>query len=456
MSSTLTIPDSPEAMQEFLLDNNKRKQVFATDADPKVLTEFLNKYAKLTNKADPSISENVQEQIDRTFANFAREHLVDFRKADGRKATAADVRAQRQSATRHGKLTAGAKIDGKFDGLMDFLKVIDHKTDPRDPDTAEKRRLIEDAMSSTDPASGGFLVPEEYRSEIMVNALEAAVVRPRARVIPMQTSRIAFPMVDATTNSGSVYGGVIGYWTEEAAALVQSQPNFARIVLEAKKLTAYTEVPNELRRDSAPSVEVLINDIFPQAIAWFEDIAFLTGSGVGEPLGIFNAGNAATISVAKETSQTADTIVWENIIKMYSRMLPSSLATAVWVVSPDTFPQLMTTALDIGTGGAAVGLAANTNGRPVLSLLGAPVIVSEKVSKLGDAGDINFVDFGQYLIGDRMQMEAETSADYKFGNDMTAYRFIERVDGRPWVQSAITPKNGGATLSPFVSLAERA
>jgi hypothetical protein len=44
------------------------------------------------------------------------------------------------------------------------------------------------------------------------------------------------------------------------------------------------------------------------------------------------------------------------------------------------------------------------------------------------------------------------SEHYKFGNDKTAYRIIERVDGRPWIQSAITPANSGSTLSPFVQL----
>jgi HK97 family phage major capsid protein len=78
------------------------------------------------------------------------------------------------------------------------------------------------------------------------------------------------------------------------------------------------------------------------------------------------------------------------------------------------------------------------------------------VAALGDAGDVNFVDFSQYLIGDRMAMDAQVSTDYRFGNDMTAYRFIERVDGRPWMQSAVTPKNGGPTLSAYVSLAARA
>ena len=49
-----------------------------------------------------------------------------------------------------------------------------------------------------------------------------------------------------------------------------------------------------------------------------------------------------------------------------------------------------------------------------------------------------------------------TSPHYKFGNDVTSYRVIERLDGRPWLQSAITPKNNGSTLSPFVQLTTRA
>jgi HK97 family phage major capsid protein len=91
-----------------------------------------------------------------------------------------------------------------------------------------------------------------------------------------------------------------------------------------------------------------------------------------------------------------------------------------------------------------------------MTILGRPVIFSEKVPPLGDAGDINFVDLGFYLIGDRQVMSAMSSPHFKFQNDQTAYRIIERVDGRPWLQSAITPKNGGATLSPFVKIAARA
>jgi HK97 family phage major capsid protein len=140
---------------------------------------------------------------------------------------------------------------------------------------------------------------------------------------------------------------------------------------------------------------------------------------------------------------------------MYARMLPGSLGRAVWVAGINTFPQLATMALSVGTGGAAVWLNNGVEGPPV-TILGRPVIFTEKCPTVGDAGDINFVDFGYYLIGDRQTMTASSSGHYKFGNDMTAYKIIQRVDGRPWLQSAITPRNNGDTLSPFVKIAARA
>jgi HK97 family phage major capsid protein len=417
--------------------------------------EFLTNYTKAFNAKDPDVAKQVEEQTQQTLAAFLKEHYADLRRPDMRAAADA-VRNSRQTGAEYMPTAPGTPLNGKFATLTDFANAIDGKFDVRNPEGPQQREVLRNAMSSSDPGSGGFLVPEEFRSELLQVALETAIVRPRARVIPMNTLRAAIPMVDTTTNSGSIFGGVIAYWTEEGAALVQSQPRFARVVLEAKKLTAYTEVPNELRMDSSPSVEAILRSMFPEAIAWFEDIAFLTGTGVGEPLGIFNALNNAILAVTKEAGQLTGTIVWENIVNMYARMLPSSLGSAVWIVSPDTLPQLMTTALTVGTGGAPIGMA-NFNGQsgPTLSLLGRPVIVSEKVPSLTNQGDISFVDFRQYLIGDRMAMSAETSTEFKFGNDVTAYRFIERVDGRPWMQSAITPKNGGNTLSAYVQLGAR-
>ncbi|HEY1380914.1 MAG TPA: phage major capsid protein, partial [Gemmataceae bacterium] len=160
------------------------------------------------------------------------------------------------------------------------------------------------------------------------------------------------------------------------------------------------------------------------------------------------------IAVAAESGQPADTIVYENIVNMYARMLPSSLNKGVWIVSPDTIPELYTMALSVGTGGNSVFIV-NAAGPGPTTLFGRPIIVSEKANVLGDRGDIAFVDLSYYLIGDRQSMSASSSTDWKFGNDQTAFRIIQRVDGRPWIQSPITPRNGGNSLSPFVELAAR-
>lgn len=455
MATKLAIPDSPEAMQEFLTDKDKRNQIFRSDADPAELTAFMSSYAKLTNKADPGISEQIQESIDRQWATFVKENgIAQFRRGK-EKVTPKEAQAEKRSGSYWSKHAPGAALNGKFDSLLEFLEVAHPGADPREEKTATARKLIRNAMSSTDPGSGGFLIPEEFRQELLMVALESAIVRPRARVLPMQSLRTTIPSIDATTNNGSVYGGVIAYWTEEGSALVQSQPAFGRVSLEAKKLTAYTEVPNELRDDSAISVEALLSMLFPNAIRRFEDRAFLLGTGVGEPLGALNAGNGALVTQAIESGQGSATVLWENLIGMYSRMLPDSLNSAIWLVPPSAFPQLATMALSVGTGGSAVWLN-NGVGGPPATILGRPVIITEMAADLGTAGDIAFVDFNQYLLGDRMAMDAQVSTDYRFGNDMTAYRFIERVDGKPWMQSPITPQNGSAnTLSPYVRLAAR-
>ena len=53
---------------------------------------------------------------------------------------------------------------------------------------------LHNALSERIPAEGGFLVPEVLRCEILMVALETAIVRPRARVIPMDSLRVPLPV----------------------------------------------------------------------------------------------------------------------------------------------------------------------------------------------------------------------------------------------------------------------
>lgn len=446
----VVIPDDPRQLEEMLANQADVIKLFRNGQFP----DFIAKYAEKTMNKQREIGEQIREQVDATLVQWLKDNQPENVRRLNLDAAQPVAGLSKQRDRLYNPKALGATIDGEFTDAADYFRSIWHNTS-RDAQLHAKLSRVRNAFSSGVPSEGGFLIPETLRSEMLSVALETAIVRPRARVIPMESLRVPFPMIDATSTVSSVFGGIIAYWTEEAAALTASSATFARLVLEAKKLTAYTEIPNELIADSIGSFEAFIEDIFPQALAWYEDLAFLSGSGVGEPLGVLNSGNPATIEVAKEAGQAADTIVWENVIKMYARMLPASLNRAVWLVSPDTFPELATMALSVGTGGSAVWLNNGVSGPP-MTILGRPVIVTEKAEILGDKGDINFIDFGHYLIGDRQVMSASSSEHYKFGNDVTAYRIISRVDGRPWLQSAITPQNNGPTLSPFVQLAARA
>jgi HK97 family phage major capsid protein len=450
MSTKIAIPTTSAELAEILADDTKRAAVFA---DPESAQEFLAAYAKATDPKG-ALAKQMAEQTSATIIDWLKDHGVEGRPnqavLEAIKPTPGGAGAVRNAAyNSKAPGAAGDKIG--FDGLGDFAKTIWHRN--QRPDAAKLKALweVQNAYSSTDPASAGFLIPEEFRSDIMQLALEQSIVRPRATVVTMGALTQSIPFVDVTTHSGSVFGGMIFYWTPESGEILTTQAKFGRVKLEANKLVGGAAIPNELYAD-APALSSWLERAAPLGLAFFEDLAFLDGDGANEPLGVFNSG--AKIEVAKETGQLADTIITENIFKMFSRMLPQSLGSAVWLINQSCLPQILGLTIAVGTGGAPVALV-DIHASSQMSLLGRPMIVTEKVPALGNAGDISFVDFSYYLIGDRQAVSMETSEHARFMNDETMLKIVERVDGRPWVQSALTPVNGD-TVSPIVTLAERA
>jgi HK97 family phage major capsid protein len=465
---TTATPDTADALLEAISDPNWIKNNFKTPEDIKASHQ---RYAELANQRDPGLQGQVNDQV----SGLNRELLMQITQAGDalRNATEGVKRINldpnevpgRRAGKLYNRHAPGAKLEKlnlkQTQTWADFMSNAYHKADrfastqARVAELMEFRQKlaeVENSFSSNVPADGGFLIPERLRADLLRVALETALMRRFARVIPMDSLTVPFPTLDSTSNASTVHGGIAAYWTEEGQALVDSDPTFGRVVLKANKLTARADVPNELFQDSIISLEAFISDVFPDAMAWFEDTAFINGTGVGEPLGWLRA--AAAVIQDDEAGQPASTIVWQNILRMYARMLPSSLGRAIWVANINTFPELAQMALSVGTGGSAVWLNNGVVGPP-MTILGRPVYFTEKVPSVTDQGCISFIDPGYYLIGDRQTMRAETSAHYRFANDITTMRFIQRLDGRPWIESAITPQNGTDTLSPIVILGDR-
>lgn len=443
---TKALPKTPKEWEEYV-NGFDTPEKFATAFQDGSFKNAMNAYQGAQNTAMSDLKSELQEQMQASILDMAKKSGIG----------SGSIKHAMQRGGAHNKAAPGAGIDGKTGTFSNFFQSILRPGSQLSP---EGRQLKEEMLnySSTTGEGGGYLIPEEWRSEIFSGPeLEEAVVRPRATVIPMSTLRLHYPAVDFTTEVGETLGGMIFYWMDEDGTIPDTTANFAEIALNAWRLAGAAVVPNDTLKD-AGALDAWLRSALPRGIRDFEDRAFMKGDGVRKPLGALHASNPSLITATKESGQPAATITWLNVLSMFSRMLPECYDNAVWTITPDALPEVFTMALPVGTGGSAVMIAPGAgNAAPAMTLLGRPIKWTRKApGVLGTQGDISLADFRMYAIGDRQDVRVDTSEHVQFLQDKTTFKVIERIDGQPLLKSPLTPENGGPTLSAFVQMETRA
>ena len=308
------------------------------------------------------------------------------------------------------------------------------------------------------PSDGGFLVQSDFSNELLQDVFQTGLLASRCRRIPISgnSNGIKINGVDETSRVSTRSGGILGYWEEEAAEKTATKPKFRKVELNLKKLIGLCYATDELL-DDVSSLESVIREGFSSEFGFKLDDAIVRGTGAGQPLGILNAG--CLVSVAKETGQVADTIMAENIIKMYSRRFAGQTGNYVWVYNQEIEPQLWTMSLAVGVGGIPLfmppgGLA----DAPYARIMGLPAMAIEQASAIGDVGDIMLCNFQNgYILAEKGGLKADMSIHTRFKYDESCFRFVLRIDGQPVRASYLTPYKGGsdATQSHFIAIAAR-
>lgn len=367
------------------------------------------------------------------------------------------------------KVGSDRSIDKPWDSFGEFLNAVYNVQNPSGSviDSRLMRGLPKNAtgLQVAVGSDGGFMIGTQFVQGIMDSIVEESDVLPHITKIPISAGNngIALPrLAESSRADGSRWGGIRSYWVNEGATATASKPEFGELSLKLSKLLAFVYATDELIGDSA-ALGAWINDKLPKELAFKADDAIINGSGNGIPLGILNGGGL--IEVAKETSQVADTIVFENIVKMWARCPARSRKNAAWFINQEAEIQLALMSFKVknvagseNVGGVPVYLpAGGATNAPHSTLFGKPVVVVEQCPAVGDVGDIILADLSDYIGIDKDGITGDSSIHVQFLYDEQVFRFRYRFNGAPYTNSAVQSySNSSFTLSPYVAVAARA
>lgn len=397
------------------------------------------------------------EQVQAAIARAAKEAAEAATKAIMEKLAAEPATTPLEVETKSQPATPKDKPEG-FKSLGEQLDAIRRASTPG---YSIDRRLTDikaiSGMSETVPEDGGYLVQTDFASELLKLTHETGLLTSRVRRVPVgaNANGLTINAVKETSRAtGSRWGGVQVYWREEAGTVTAKAPEFRRMKLQLNSLMGLCYATDEVLAD-ATALGSVIQQAFSEEFAFVLDDAVLRGSGNGQPMGILNSN--AYVSIAKEANQLADTVVFENVLKMWSRLWARSRGNSVWYIHQDVLPQLAQMAMVVGVGGVPVYMpASGISGTPYGSLFGRPVVEIEQADTVGDQGDIMLLDLSQYLMIDKGGLDAAQSIHVRFIYGENTFRFTLRTDGQPIWNSPLTLFNSSTTVAPFVLLDARA
>lgn len=336
-----------------------------------------------------------------------------------------------------------AVVEAKAGGPRDArLRWLGRDAEAANGEQARGRK----ALSGTAGASGGFLLPAQYVGGLQAAMMDASAILPRVTVLPMTARTAVLPVLDYAqalpAGEPRQFGGVQAFYQDEGAESEASEPKFREHLLTAHELTVYTEANNSLLADSGASLDAFLNSGMGMlgALNWKVEYKLFRGTGVGQPLGVLNAPAALDI-----TRAAANAVSYTDLTLMDEAALPST--RLAWFASISLKAMLRTLRDDADHyiwAEAAAGLPP--------TLLGYPVIFTDKLPRLGTRGDLVLADLSYYLFGDRQSPTLDVSTEVNFRRNRTAYRLIHRHDGSPWMNAPITLADTLTQVSPFVVL----
>ena len=259
----------------------------------------------------------------------------------------------------------------------------------------------------TNALDGSNIVAQEYERRIVEKLNETSWMRQVCPVIQTQNDRHI-----------AVQGaGITATIIDEAAAIPEVTPHFNRVTLKAWGLKAYTTYSWEITNDALFDLPGELGRVFGTAFGEAENKFYLTGTGVGQPMGVMTAA-----PVGKEIA----TITADSMIDTLFSLPMQYRQKAIWGVSDVLASQLAKLKDNTGQYIYLISLRDDTPDK----LLGKSVYTSTAIPA-PTSGQPAAVIFNPdyYMIADRGQMMIRNT-DVNALNGLNTIVAIKRFDGQ--------------------------
>ena len=278
-------------------------------------------------------------------------------------------------------------------------------------------------------SAGGFLVPDEFETELISLREQYGVFRREARVRPMSSDTLRVPRRSATLSASFV---------GEATAGTESTQTFESVLLVAKKAMVLTTVSNELNEDAFVNLADDVAGEIAYAFAKKEDECGFIGTGTSTYGGIqgvvdiIENGTTAVQYYDSTLSSSFADLSLDNI-GAFMGLLPAYADTpnAKFYMHKAVWHGAFEAALTSAGGTSAREIKDGYAGQP--TLFGYPVVFTQ-VMRSSYTADKIVALFGDLTLaasfGDRRQttIQISDSALNAFEQDELAIRGTERFD----------------------------
>jgi HK97 family phage major capsid protein len=291
------------------------------------------------------------------------------------------------------------------------------------------------AMTEGTGSQGGYLVQPQLERQLVLAREADNVLRGLCSSLNVNTNAIQLDQLGISTTAG---------WVAELATKPESTAmTLATITASVFTAAGLATISNQLLQDSNPAVDQLVTSDLAKRLVALEEIAFLSGSGSGQPLGLLNTPGLGTQTLTQAsledpavTSGLLDTILssiaevqtnWgqPSAIVMHprtwTRILKSRDSVGHYTIAPRS---------NFGAGYDPATARTFVNG-PQQTLFGVEVILSNRIpTNLGSGTNQSRVivgDFKEALILDRQGITVDESPHVFFTSNQTVFRAESRV-----------------------------